>query len=52
MRTLDEVCGQPPGSFAKYLQEKSAYLKNLEAKRAKRIRAALRKKLDKKDGVS
>jgi hypothetical protein len=44
MKTLDEVCGQPPGSFAKYLQDKSEYLKNQEAKRAERIRAFLKQK--------
>ncbi len=42
MKTLDEVCGQPPGSFVKYLQDKSKYLKNQEAKRAERIRAFLK----------
>lgn len=47
MKTLDEICGQPPGSFAKFLQYVSEYLKNQEAKRAERIRAYLKDKRNK-----
>lgn len=40
VKTIDEVCGKPAGSFRKYLEEKSAYLKRIEQERQARIKAA------------
>ena len=39
-KTLDESCGQPEGSFKKFVAEKEAFLKKLEDDRKNHIRAA------------
>lgn len=40
LKTIDEVCGKPAGSFQQSLKEKEAYLNDLEQKRKARIKAA------------
>jgi len=42
--TIDEHCGQPQGSFKKFLKEKEDFLKKLEEDRKTRIRAARKNK--------
>jgi len=39
-KTIDEVCKQPEGSFAKFIQQKENFQRSLEAERKERICAA------------
>lgn len=39
-RTLDEVCGNPPGTFQKYLTEKEEFLRKQDQIRADRVKSA------------
>jgi hypothetical protein len=39
-KTIDEVCGDEPGTFKKFVQKKSAHLQALETERKEMIRAS------------
>lgn len=38
--TIDEFCGQPEGSFKKFIEKKESFLRQLEQERKERIRKA------------
>jgi hypothetical protein len=40
LETIDETCGQPEGSFQKFVEKKEVHLRNLEQQRDERVRAA------------
>lgn len=42
-KTIDEFCGQPPGSFKRFLAKQKQELLNQEASRKARIKASGRK---------
>ena len=39
-KTMDEVCGKPPGSFKKFIAQQDAELREIERERKERIRRA------------
>ncbi len=39
VRTIDEVCNKPPGSFQKFVEQKRKFLQSIESERKERIRA-------------
>ena len=36
-KTVDEVCGSPPGSFQHFVKKKKAYTEQLENERSERL---------------
>lgn len=40
MKTIDDVCGQPKGSFKNFIKQKEEILRKVEANRRARILAA------------
>ncbi|HWA24835.1 MAG TPA: hypothetical protein VG734_04100 [Lacunisphaera sp.] len=37
LKTIDEVCGKPEGTFDKYIESKKAYLKKRDDEAIKRV---------------
>jgi hypothetical protein len=40
MKTIDEYCNRPTGSFAAFIKQKENFLRTVEAERKERIRTS------------
>jgi len=45
LKTIDEVCNQPPGTFRKFIERQEEILINIERERKERIRRSREKNI-------